>query len=280
MPSRIDSHQHFWDLETFSYPWLHAPALQPICRSFLPADLAPMLQQSGIEQSIFVQVQHTLDENRWVLKLVEANPFIAGVVGWVDLASPAVEEQLAEFTPHPKFVGIRHITQDEPDDDFIIRPDIRRGLAALEKHSVPFDLLFYVKHLKHTVALATEFPNLPMVIDHLSKPVIKAQSLADWEANFRAAAQFPNVYCKLSGMITEADWASWKPADLKPYIDIALEAFTPKRLMFGSDWPVCLLAGRYAQVVDALEANLAGLSADEREQIFCRTAREFYRLPE
>src|SRR5262249_55503850 len=156
-------------------------------------------------------------ENRWVLDLAKKNPFIAGVVGWVDLASPAMEDQLLEFKNHPKFVGVRHITQSEPDDDFIIRPAILRSLKVLEKHRVPFDLLFYVKHLRHAATLAKELPELPMVIDHLAKPRIKEASVADWLPHLKAAAAFPNVYCKLSGMVTEANWTSWKASDLKPY---------------------------------------------------------------
>jgi len=168
---RIDAHQHFWNLELpFEYGWLHTDQHQAICRSFLPADLKPHLAATGVNQSVFVQTQHDLAENRWVLGLAEEHDFIAGVVGWVDLASEECEEQLAEFSGNPKFVGIRHVTQDEPDDDFIIRPDVLRGLKVLEKHKVPFDLLFYTKHLKHAATLGRELTELPMVIDHLAKP--------------------------------------------------------------------------------------------------------------
>jgi L-fuconolactonase len=277
MPGIIDAHQHFWQLSRpFDYRWLDAPQNARIRRDYLPDDLAPLLKSAGVEESIFVQTQHDLAENRWVLGLAGEHSFIAGVVGWVDLASPAVEDQLLEFTSHPKFVGVRHITQGEPDDDFIVRPEIVRGLNVLQKHRVPFDLLFYVKHLKHAATLARQLPDLPMVIDHLSKPRIKDAIMDDWLPHLKAAAGFPNVYCKLSGMITEANWETWTPADLKPYIDAALEAFGPRRLMFGSDWPVCELAGSYAQVINALRGNLDSLTSTERDQIFCRTAREFY----
>lgn len=210
--------------------------------------------------------------------MAEQNEFIAGVVGWVDLASEHCEEQLLEFKDHPKFVGIRHVTQDEPDNDFIVRPDVIRGLKVLQKHGVPFDLLFYVKHLKHATTLAREVPELPMVIDHLAKPKIKEGLLEDWLESFRAASQFPNVYCKLSGMITEADWQHWKPADLKPYIDTALENFGPDRCMFGSDWPVCELAGSYEDVYSALVDCLGALSPSETDAIFGGTATQFYGL--
>ena len=183
---------------------------------------------------------------------------------------------MLEFKDHPKFVGIRHITQDEPDDDFIVRPEILRGLKVLEKHQVPFDLLFYVQHLKHAERLGRELPELPMVIDHLAKPHIKDQSFDDWLPQLQAAAQHDHIFCKLSGMITEADWANWKPADLKPYVEAALEAFGPDRCMYGSDWPVCELAGSYEQVHGALTEVLGPLSDDETHAIFEGTARRFY----
>jgi L-fuconolactonase len=273
----LDAHQHFWQLtQPFNYGWLRAPQHAPINRDFLPTDLLPLIQKAGVERTIFVQTQHDVAENRWVLKFAEQHDWIAGVVGWVDLASPACEDQLLEFKSHPKFVGVRHITQDEPDDDFIIRPAVVRGLKVLEKHQLPFDLLFYVKHLRHAVTLAKELPNLPMVIDHLAKPRIKDQSLADWLPHLQAAAKFPNVYCKLSGMVTEADWQHWQPADLKPYVDAALESFGPERLMFGSDWPVCELAGSYLQVVESLRELLAKISAAEQAKIWGETAAKFY----
>lgn len=276
----IDAHQHFWQLsQPFDYNWLHLPQHQPICRDFLPADLRPLLDEAGVDQAIFVQTQHTVAENRWVLRLADEHDWIAGVVGWVDLASPACEEQLLEFRTHPKFVGIRHITQDEPNDDFIIQPEVMRGLAVLERHQMPFDLLFYVKHLKHAVTLARALPNLPMVIDHLAKPKIKARSLEGWQEDLQSAAKFPNIYCKLSGMVTEADWQDWQPRDLAPYVETALEAFGPARLMFGSDWPVCELAGSYRRVLAALKEQIASLSASEQAQILGETAKRFYRLP-
>lgn len=277
---KIDAHQHFWELDRFDYDWLNACELEPIRRDYVPADLSPHLKACGIDRSIFVQTRHEVEENRWVLSLCEANPFLAGIVGWVDLASEECEEQLLAFKDHPKFLGIRHVTQDEPDDDFIIRGAVIRGLQVLQKHRVAFDLLFFVKHLKHAVTVATACPDLPLVIDHLAKPRIKEQSFDDWETNFRAAAKCENVYCKLSGMVTEASWKNWKPADLKPYIDIALDAFGPSRLMYGSDWPVCELAASYEQVYDAMRKNIAELTSTEQEQILGKTAARFYGIPE
>lgn len=275
----IDAHQHFWQLGRFGYEWLNAPQLASIKRDFLPADLKPAMDKVGVEQAIFVQTQHNVEENRWVLGLAEQNDFIAGVVGWVDLASPQCEEQLLEFKDHPKFVGVRHVTHDEPDDDFIIRPDVLRGLKVLEKHQVPFDLLFFVKHLRHVPTIVAACPDLPLVIDHLAKPLIKAQRMDGWIDDFRRAATFPNVFCKLSGMVTEADWEHWRAEDLRPFVATAIEAFTPSRLMYGSDWPVCLLAGSYERVYRALEEVVTPLcSASEREAIFSQTAHAFYKL--
>ena len=277
----IDAHQHFWKLNRgapWEYGWMEKPALAPIRRDFLPADLKPQLDAVGVTHSVFVQTQHHLDENRWVLQLAAENPWIVGVVGWVDLASPRVEEQVEEFIAHKKFVGVRHITHDEPDDDFIVRSDVLRGLKVLEKYGVPFDLLFYVKHLKHAVTVARHVPNLPLVIDHLAKPRIKDRAVDDWLPHLAAAAKFPNVYCKLSGMVTEADWQNWTAGDLKPYVAHALELFGPQRCMYGSDWPVCELAGSYDRVHHALVDALGPLSPAENDAIWSGTAKQFYRL--
>ena len=279
MSRTIDAHQHFWQRGRFKGDaWLDEPKHKPISGSFLPQDLKPLLHWHGIDGSVFVQTQHDVEENRWALDLAKKNDFILGVVGWVDLASPKCEEQLLEFKDNPKFVGIRHITQGEADDDFIVRDDVVRGLKVLEKHRVPFDLLFYVKHLKHAATLAKQLPNLPMVIDHLAKPRIKEHVTEGWVENLKAAAGFPNVYCKLSGMVTEADWKAWKPADLKPYVDAALEAFGPGRCMYGSDWPVCLLAAPYPEQYGALNELLSSLSVSDRARVFGGTAEKFYGL--
>jgi L-fuconolactonase len=279
MALRIDSHHHLWDLhEAFDYRWLDNPALAPIRRDFMPADLEPLLRSAGIEKTVVVQTQHNLKENDWALAIADSHPWIAGVVGWVDLASPDCEAQLVEARRHARFVGVRHVTQDEPDDDFIVSAPVIRGLKVLEAHRVPFDLLFFVKHLHHVPALAAQVPDLPMVIDHLAKPRIREQVTDDWLPHFQAAAVYPEVYCKLSGMITEADWKTWKPADLTPYVQTALELFGPDRLMFGSDWPVSNLAGSYSEVKSALEEALGPISATEHAKIFGGTAARFYGL--
>lgn len=231
-----------------------------------------------MQRTVFVQTQHNLAETRWVLDLARRHDFIAGVVGWVDLASPQCEEQLLALKADPKFVGVRHITQDEPDDEFIIRPEILRGLQVLQKHGVPFDLLFYVKHLRHAATVARHLPDLPLVLDHLAKPEIKQQRFFDWLPNFTAAAACPNVVCKLSGLVTEADWQNWQADDLKPYVQRALDLFGPDRLMFGSDWPVCELAASYERVYEALVEALGPISVSERAAIFGGTAQRVYKL--
>lgn len=277
----VDAHQHFWDrsLNQFDHSWQENDGLEKICRSFLPEHLKPMIDAAGVDKTVFVQTQHNVEENRWVLKLADQHDWIAGVVGWVDLASPECESQIEEFKEHPKFVGVRHVVQDESDDDFIIQENVLQGLGVLQKHGVPYDLLFYVKHLKHAVTVAERFPELKLVIDHLAKPDIKDAVTEGWIENFVAAAKFKNVYCKLSGMVTEADWCRWKPSDLRPYVDAALENFGAERCMFGSDWPVCELAASYQQVFDALEECLDGCSSQEKSRILGANAIEFYGLP-
>lgn len=275
----IDAHQHFWKLDLpFDYAWLREPQHEPICRDYTPETLLPHLQATSVDRTVFVQTQHNLAESQWVLELAKKFPFLAGVVGWVDLASEHCEQQLLELKQDPLFVGVRHITQGEPDENFIIRPEVVRGLKVLQKHGVPFDLLFYVQHLKHAPTLAEMLPELPMVVDHLSKPRIRTQEIDNWRHDIQAAARYPNMYCKLSGMVTEASWDSWQVNDLEPYVNTVLEAFGPSRCMFGSDWPVCELAGSYEDVVGALRTLISKLSPSEQDQILCQTAVRFYNL--
>jgi L-fuconolactonase len=274
----IDSHQHFWDLKATAKDWLKAPGHRPLRKTFLPRHLEPLLRRAGVDRTVFVQTEHDLAENRWALELADRHPWIAGVVGWVDLAARDVEDRLLEFRRHPKAVGIRHIVQDEPDPNFVVRPAVLRGLKILEKHRVPFDLLFYVKHLKHAPTVARECPDLPLVLDHFSKPLIREARLLGWIDEFRAAARFPNVHCKLSSLVTQADWKRWTVADLRPYVHVALDLFGPDRLMWGSDWPVCLLASSYQRWMNAARELLAPLSNSDRSKILGGTAARFYGL--
>jgi L-fuconolactonase len=273
----IDAHHHFWEIGRFDYTWMDSPTMLPLRRNFLPENLSSILQRLNVNRTVFVQTISNIEENRWVLSLIDRHDFLAGMVGWVDLTSDMVEEQLDEFADHPKFSGVRHQTHDEPDG-WLDRADVLRGLGVLARRFLPFDLLLFPKHLKHVPELARRFPELPMVINHMAKPSIKEGRFDDWEIGFREAARCENVYCKLSGMTTEADRVHWKPADLRPYIEIALEAFGPSRLMFGSDWPVCTLAGGYERALSALQTAVGSLSETEQAAIFGKTAKQFYNL--
>ena len=274
----IDAHQHFWDLRRFRQDWLGATAHRPIRRSFLPRDLEPLLRKAGVDRTVFVQTKHDLAETRWALDRTAECPWLAGVVGWVDLASPRCEAQLEAFLDHPRFVGVRHVVQDEPDDRFILRPAVQRGLAVLEKRGVPYDLLFHVRHLPHAAEVARRRPGLTLVLDHLSKPRVKEGRILGWIDELREAARRPNVVAKLSGLVTEADWTRWSISDLRPYVQAAVELFGPDRLMYGSDWPVSLLAARYGDWLDVLRELISPLSKSEQAKILGGTAARVYRL--
>jgi L-fuconolactonase len=271
---RLDSHQHFWRYTPGAYPWIKGDG--PIGRDFLPADLAPLLTAAGIEGTIAVQARQSLEESRWLLDLAEDSSLIKGVVGWVDLRSREVARQLEEFANHPKFVGVRHVVQDEPDNDFMLGEAFRRGIAELKPFGLTYDLLVYPRQLPAAIRLVQQFPHQPFVLDHIAKPSIRDRCLDPWREQIRALASLPNCSCKVSGMITEADWGSWKPADFTPYLETVAEAFGIDRLMYGSDWPVCLLAGEYAKVY-ALAAQFAGqFSEADQAKFFGGNAAKFY----
>jgi L-fuconolactonase len=227
---------------------------------------------------VAVQARQSLAESRWLLELAKAASMIRGVVGWVDLCSPNVAQELKEFAEHPKFVGVRHVVQDEPDDQFMLREDFQRGIAALRRFGLTYDLLVFPRHLPAAVALAEKFPEQPFVLDHLAKPPIKDGALSPWREQIRALAKLPNVACKVSGMVTEADWQSWRADDFKPYLDVVFEAFGPDRLMFGSDWPVCLLAGSYDRVLGLAQDYVRQFGADTEAKFFGANAVKFYGL--
>jgi len=276
--SRIDAHHHFWRIGKHTYPWIEPNSV--LDRNFGPEELAPLLAQHRIERSVLVQSIASLDETRWFLVLAERHPSIAGVVGWVDLADAKVEDTLDELIARhgPRLVGVRHNLHDEPDDRWVLREDVLRGLAAVAGRGLAYDLLIRPRHLPVVLELIRRQPDLKLVIDHAAKPAIAAGAWDDWATPLSEVARHPRVSCKLSGLITEADCERWRPADLKPYIDQVLAAFGPARVMFGSDWPVCLLAGPYERVVEAVERNVEGLGASEREQVFGVTAERFYGL--
>ncbi len=273
---RIDSHQHFWSYDPAQYPWI-APgsALQ---RDWLPSDLAPLLADGGFGGSIAVQARQTVEESRWLLELAEHHSFIKGVVGWLDLRSPAIESQLEAFSRHPKFVGVRHVAQDEPDDRFLLSEAFLIGIAALNRHRLAYDLLVYPRQLTAAIVLAAKFPAQMFVLDHIGKPPIRDGTMTPWKERIQELAKAPNVWCKVSGMVTEADHAGWKASDLRPYLDVVFEAFGPNRLMFGSDWPVCLLASSYDRVAGVVEDYVSQLTKAEQADLFGGNARRFYRI--
>lgn len=278
-PGTIDAHHHLWRLDgALDYGWLDAPALAPIRRSYEPEDLLPLIRAEGVDRTVLVQTLADRAETRRALDLAARHPWIAGVVGWVDLQADDCADQLAEFRADPRFVGVRHVVHDEPDPDWVVRPAVLRGLKALEAAGVPFDLLFRPGHLRHVPTLARACPDLRMVVDHLAKPPIRARRDDGWAAALEVAAGFPNVWCKLSGMVTEADHRTWGAGDLAPYAAVALDLFGPGRLMFGSDWPVCELAGSYARVHRAARDLAAGLSPAEAAAVFGGTAARFYAI--
>jgi len=253
---KIDAHQHFWQYNPDEYPWID-DSMNKLKRDFLPSDLHAELDAMQFQGSIAVQARQSLDETRWLLKLSEQNDFIKGVVGWVDLCSPDVETQLQEFTEFSKLVGIRHVIHDEPDIDFMLRDNFKRGIDALTKYNLVYDLLLFPEHLSRATQLIDAFPDQIFVLDHIAKPRIKKQLYEPWKSDIAELARHSNVYCKLSGMVTEADWHNWKESDFTPYLDHVISCFGTQRLMLGSDWPVCTLAGSYRQtlqlVIDYLE---------------------------
>lgn len=273
---RLDAHQHFWHYDPVRDGWI-TPDMGVIRRDFLPDDLAPELRANGMDGCVAVQADPSEDETRFLLELAPAHDFIRGVVGWVDLTSPELDASLARFSGDPLFRGVRHIAQAEADD-FLVRDDVTRGIACLGDHGLTFDVLVYERQLPAAVALAERLPDQAFVLDHLGKPRIAEGALEPWATHLRALARHPNVWCKVSGMVTEADWAHWRAADLRPYLDVAFDAFGPERLMFGSDWPVCLVAGGYARVMGLVEEYVGALSSGERDALFGGNAARFYGL--
>ncbi|HKB13714.1 MAG TPA: amidohydrolase family protein [Vicinamibacterales bacterium] len=276
---RIDAHQHFWHYDAAEYGWLDE-SMRALRRDFLPPDLAREMTAAGWDASVAVQARQTLEETRWLLALADAHPSIAGVVGWIDLqaGADAVRAQVASFAAHPALVGIRHITQAEPDDRFLVRPQVLEGLAVLQEFGLPFDLLIYRRQLRGAAECVAKLPGQRFVLDHLAKPDIRARELHPWEEDIRALAAHGNVVAKLSGLITEADWHTWTRDDIRPYLDVAFDAFGWERLMVGSDWPVCLVAGDYRRTMDVILDDIAARPEHERDAILGGNAQRFWRL--
>ena len=273
----IDAHQHFWKYNEREYGWIDN-SMEAVRRDFLPDDLKPELECNGFQGCVAVQARQTLEETRWLLELAAHAPFILGVVGWVDLRSPRLRIELESLARYPKLVGVRHIVQSEADERFLLQPDFLRGIAMLEEFNLAYDILIYARHLSVAAEFVARFPRQRFVLDHMAKPPIKSGAIDDWARGIRELASFPNVYCKVSGLVTEADWQKWKPEDLRPYLDVASECFGASRLMIGSDWPVCTVAGPYSRVMNVMKDYLHKFSAEEREAVLGGNAATFWRL--
>lgn len=274
---RIDAHQHFWIYTPEEYGWID-DEMQAIRRNFLPQDLAPELDQNGFGGSVAVQARQTLEETRWLLSLADQNPKILGVVGWVDLCAPNVAVQLSNFSKNPKLVGIRHIVQSEPDKKFLLRENFLRGIAVLEEFDLAYDILIYTQHLPVAAEFVKRFPRQRFVLDHMAKPPIKAGEIERWAEGIRRLGQFPNVLCKLSGLVTEADWQHWKPEQITPYLDLVFDAFGAERLMIGSDWPVCLVAAGYQRAMSVVQEWLQQFPPRTQQAILGGNAQRFWKL--
>ncbi|MCH6200756.1 amidohydrolase family protein [Aquiflexum sp. LQ15W] len=274
---RIDSHQHFWKYNPKVHSWMNED-MNIIQRDFLPQDLKPLLDKAGIHGCVAVQASQTEEENDFLLSLASEHNSIEGIVGWVDLQSKDVSERIEFYTGHPKIKGFRHIIQDEPDIDFMLRPSFLNGISKLYEFGFTYDILIYPKHLPNAYTLAKSFPNQLFVIDHLAKPKIKEQEIKNWSRDIKKIASLENVHCKISGMVTEADWYNWKPENFTPYIETALEAFGVGRMMYGSDWPVCTLSSPYQNTYEIAKGFFSKLSEKEQEQIFGSNATLFYKL--
>lgn len=275
---KIDSHQHYWHYNTADYGWM-GEEMAAIRRDFLPADLLPELKSIAFDGSIAVQARQSAEETRWLLELADQYPHILGVVGWIDLRASDVRSQLSDFAAHPRAVGVRHVIHDEPDVDFMLQTEFVQGVRQLEEFQLAYDLLLFPEHLPNALKLVQACSSQQtFVLDHISKPLIKDRVLSPWREDIRRLAAFPNVYCKLSGMVTEANWQQWTQFDLQPYLEVVLDEFGPDRLMIGSDWPVCLVAGSYQKVMQVVQDFIARLSPDEQSAILGGNAARAYRL--
>ena len=272
---KIDSHQHFWKYAATEYPWIGQGT--PLQRDWLPGDLEAVATKVGIHGSVAVQARQTLEESRWLLELADKSPFIKGVVGWVDLQSEKVEDDLAALSKHKKFVGVRHVVQGEAAD-FMLKPEFLRGLAALHAFDFTYDLLLFPKHLPSSVKVVEKLSHQRFVLDHIAKPMIRAGMMQPWKDDLRELAKHKNVSCKISGMVTEAKMPGWKAEDFRPYLDVVFEAFGEDRVMFGSDWPVCLLGGSYEQIHALAADYFKQFPAAAQEKFLGGNAVKFYNL--
>ncbi len=266
----IDAHHHLWKYNERDYEWM-SDAMAPLRRNFLIPELEHVIRESGVEGTIAVQARQTTEETAWLLDLAARHRSILGVVGWVPLAAQDVRMHLEHFVKHPKLKGVRHVLHDEPDDSYMLRDDFNLGVGMLQNYRLAYDILIFERHLPQTLAFVDRHPRQIFIVDHIAKPRIRDGVLSPWRERMKDLAKRENVYCKISGMATEADWITWSPDILRPFYDIALSTFGPKRLMFGSDWPVLTLAGGYGKWMAAFSSFIAELSRDEQESI-CRNS--------
>jgi L-fuconolactonase len=274
---RIDSHQHFWHYSSTEHAWM-TDSMALIKRDFLPEDLRPLLLAIDFDGCVAVQARQSMEETRWLLELADRYDFIKGVVGWVDLRSPELPEQLERFASNPKLAGVRHVVHDEPDDEFMLGTEFQHGISQLKRFDLTYDMLLFPKHLRVAIKLVEKFPEQAFVLDHIAKPRIAEGILSPWQEDLRELSRADNVYCKLSGMVTEARWNAWRPEDFRRYLDVVVEAFTPERLMIGSDWPVCTLSGDYASTMQIVIDYARQLPAEAQAGILGDNCARFYRL--
>jgi len=273
----IDSHQHFWRFDPVRDSWI-TDDMSVIRKDFLPEDLAPVLQENGVDGCVAVQADQSEEQNAFLLELAAVNPFIKGVVGWIDLQSDSVRESLEFYTQYDKMKGFRHVLQGEVDRALMLKPGFKRGITQLEGFGYTYDILIYADQLKYTEEFVKAYPHQRFVIDHIAKPNIKERQLDDWKRDIKAVARHYNVCCKVSGMITEADWNNWKDEDFKPYLDVIFEAFGANRVMFGSDWPVCLVAGGYSKMIEMVKRYTSAMTQNEQQMFWGQNAISFYNL--
>lgn len=273
----IDAHQHFWKYDPVRDSWI-TDEMQVLRQDYMPQDLWPVLQKKGVEGCVLVQSDQSYEHNEFLLKLADENEFVKGVVGWVDLQDENIKDVLSSYTQHKKVKGFRHILQSEPNRALMLKPEFKRGIAALRDFNYTYDILIYPDQLKYAAELAATFPAQIFILDHIAKPNIKELLIDNWQQGIEALAKNQNVYCKISGMITEANWQTWKKEDLIPYIDVVMSAFGVERVMFGSDWPVCLVAGSYEDVIDVVQKYFSTFSVNEQHLFFHENAKKVYNL--
>jgi L-fuconolactonase len=275
---KIDAHQHFWHYREHEYPWI-GPGMDSLRRDCLPPEFEPLMRAAGFGGSVAVQARQVPEETTWLLELADAYPFIKGVIGWVDLLNTdLLHRQLEQYSCHHALCGVRHVVHDEPDDMFMLREDFLTGIDLLAGFGLVYDLLVFPRHLPVAWQLVERFPGQRFVLDHIGKPPIREGLLEPWATGIRKLAEFCNVFCKISGMVTEADWASWKATDLTPYLDVVFDAFGTRRLMIGSDWPVCTLSASYDLVMTATTDYLGRFPPEEQEMVLEGNARRIYGL--